>query len=121
MMKKFSTGILITIVVAFVFELLGLWQGMIVAGIIGGLVVNRTSQAFLVGFIGVAMCWLSILIYSAIVHHVLPLMKMTGRLLMIPDNYSYLLLIGTLLLGGILGGLGGLNGLWWRKVFLGRQ
>lgn len=117
-MKNILFGFLITFIFALIFEIIGIWQAMVIAGILGGLMVNRSWQAFLVGFNGVAICWLMILIYSEIVHEIFPLMDMTAQIMMLPKNLSFLIFIGTLLLGGILGGLGGLNGLWWRKIFV---
>ena len=117
-MKNILFGFLITFIFALIFEIIGIWQAMVIAGILGGLMVNRSWQAFLVGFSGVAICWLMILIYSEIVHEIFPLMDMTAQIMMLPKNLSFLIFIGTLLLGGILGGLGGLNGLWGRKIFV---
>ncbi len=116
-MKNILLGIFITFIVAFIFEIIGLWQAMVIAGIFGGCMVKRSWKAFLVGFSGVVICWLFILIYAEIKHQIFPLMKITAQVMMLPKNLSFLIFIGTLLLGGILGGLGGLNGLRWRKVF----
>jgi hypothetical protein len=117
-MKNILFGILITFSFALIFEIIGIWQAMVIAGIWGGLMVNRSWQAFLVGFSGASICWLIILIYAEIKHRIFPIMKMTGQIMKLPENLSFLIFIGTLLLGGILGGLGGLNGLWWRRIFV---
>jgi len=117
-MKNILFGILITFFVALIFEIIGLWQAMVIAGISGSLVVKRSCQAFLVGFSGVVISWLIIFIYSGIRHQIFPLMKITAQVMMLPPSLSFLIFIGTLLLGGILGGLGGLNGLWWRRNFV---
>ena len=117
-MKNILFGFLITFILALIFEIIGIWQAMVVAGILGGLMVNRSWQAFLVGFSGVAICWLMILIYSEIVHDIFPLMDMTAQIMMLPKNLSFLIVIGAILIGGILGGLGGLNGFWWRRIFV---
>jgi membrane-bound acyltransferase YfiQ involved in biofilm formation len=117
-MKKILYGMLISFVFALIFEIVGVWQAMVIAGILGGLMVNRSWQAFLVGFIGVAICWLIILIHAEIMYQIFPLTKITGQIMMLPASLSFLIFIGTFLIGGILGGLGGLNGLWWRRVFI---
>lgn len=117
-MKNILHGILITFIFALIFEIIGFWQAMVIAGISGSMVVKRSWQAFLVGFSGVTICWLIILIYSEIRHQIFPLMKITAQIMMLPANLSFLIFIGTVLLGGILGGLGGLNGWWWRRVFV---
>lgn len=117
-MKNILFGILITFILALIFEVIGVWQAMVIAGILGSLVVKRSWQAFLIGFSGVAICWLMILIYSEIVHEVFPLTDITAQIIMLPKNLSFLIFIGAILIGGILGGLGGLNGLWWRRVFV---
>ena len=49
-MKNILFGFLITFILALIFEIIGIWQAMVVAGILGGLMVNRSWQAFLVGF-----------------------------------------------------------------------
>jgi len=120
-MKNISFGLLLTFISALIFEVFGIWQAMVIAGLVGSFVVNRSSHAFFVGFSGVVLCWLTILIYSEIFHEIFPLMKITARVMMMPNNFSFLLFIMTLFLGGILGGLGGLNGLWWRRVVLRRS
>jgi len=117
-MKSIGFGILITFIFALIFESVGLWQAMVIAGIFGGLIVKRSWHAFLVGFSGVVICWFIILIYAEIVHQIFPLMKITAQIMMLPPSFSFLIFIGTLLTGGILGGLGGLNGLWWRRIFV---
>lgn len=117
-MKNILSGIIITFIFALVFEIIGLWQAMIAAGILGSLVVKRSGLAFLVGFSGVTLCWLVFLTYAEIRHEIFPLMKITSQIVMLPENLSFLIFIGTLILGGILGGIGALNGLWWRKIFM---
>lgn len=120
-MKNIGFGFLITFISALIFEFFGIWQTMVIAGILGSLVMKRSGQAFFVGFSGVAICWLMILTYSEIVHEIFPLMDITAQIMMLPSNLSFLIFIGTLLIGGILGGLGGLTGLWWRKAVLRRS
>lgn len=116
-MKNIGFGFLITFITAMIFEFFGVWQAMVIAGILGSLVVKHSGQAFWVGFSGVAICWLVILVYSEIAHEIFPLMDIAAQIMMLPRKLSFLIFIGTLLIGGILGGLGGLNGLWWRKAF----
>lgn len=117
-MKKFSLGILVTFLFAFLFEIAGFWQAMVVAGFVGSWFAVRSAQAFGIGFCGVAFCWLAMLAYAEIRHHIFPIMKLTGQIFMLPENASFLLLIVTPFIGGVLGGLGGLNGLWWRRAIL---
>jgi uncharacterized membrane protein YuzA (DUF378 family) len=116
-MKKIGTAIVIVFISTLVFEVLGLWQATIIAGIFGGLFVSRSRHAFLIGFCGVALCWLTILVYSELNHEIVPVMNVTSRIMMLPPKFSFLIFIGTLFVGGILGGLGGLNGLWWKRLF----
>ena len=116
-MKKFFTAVFITFILAFLFEFIGFWQGMVIAGIAGSLTINRASQAFFAAFLGVFLCWFLILLYGEIFHQILPIMKITAKILMLPENLSWLIFLITMLLGGILGGLGALNGFYWKKIF----
>ena len=116
-MKKFFTALSITFILACIFEFIGFWQGMVIAGIAGSLMCNRPSQAFFAAFLGVFLCWFLILLYGEIFHQIFPIMKITTKILMLPENLSWLIFLITMLLGGILGGLGALNGFYWKKIF----
>ena len=120
-MKKIISGIMITFVLALIFELTGFWQAMVIAGAFGGLITDKSWQAFIIGMSGVMLCWFSILVYGEIFHNIIPLTKLTSQILMIPQNHYYFLFLITILLGGLLGGLGGLNGVWWKQAIKSKQ
>lgn len=116
-MKKYCLGIAVAFALALFLESMGWWQTMIVAGIASSFFVNRPLAAFTAGLLGVAIAWLALLIFAGLQSQILPLMKITGQIFMLPAALSFLLLLITLLLGGLLGGLGSLTGFWWRKTF----
>ncbi|MDZ7319660.1 MAG: hypothetical protein ONB11_10920 [candidate division KSB1 bacterium] len=117
-MKNYLLGTALIFALALVFESMGWWQAMIVAGMAGSLFVSRSFTVFCAGFLGVAAAWLVQLIIAQLGHPIVPIMTITGQIFRLPKNWSFLLLLLTLLLGGLLGGLGGVTGLWWRKTLM---
>ncbi len=115
-MNKFWMGLIFTFAVAMFFELIGFWQGLVIAGFIGSLIQRKTLDAFIGGFFGCLLCSLTILVYGAALHEVYPLIDMTAEIFMLPGSMSWLLFIFTLLMSGILGGLGSLTGFLWKRV-----
>lgn len=103
--SDFGVGVLLTAAVSLVLHLLVGWEATVVAGGVGGLWAVR--RGWLVGAVGAATAWLILVVYS------LSVSPVSVRLLLetvgalggnIPGEA---LVVGTIMLGGILGALGG--------------
>ena len=93
------------------------WWGMILLALLVQVVfVNRTTGwAFLEGFLGVGLCWLLVSLYKYGMSDGLLTKRMAG-LFHLPS--PLLLLFVTVVIGGLMGGLGGATGYSLRQGFL---
>jgi hypothetical protein len=90
------------------------WTAALVAGI-GGLVSKlRTGEAFLAGFWGIAVMWLTFALWHDMANHHLLSQKM-AQLLHLPSYLLYIIV--TFLLGGVAGGLPAWAGAQLRVMF----
>ena len=62
------------------------------------------------GFIGVSVAWLSFILYHVLFNQVLTIAGMFVQLLGMSETFSLLLVLITLIVGGILRGLSALTG-----------
>ena len=93
------------------------WTAALVAGIAGAVCRLRTGEAFLAGFWGVALLWLSFVLWKDIANHHL----LSARMAKVIHLPSYLLyIIVTFIVGGIVGGLPAWAGAHLRKLFMPR-
>ncbi|MFN4284480.1 MAG: hypothetical protein ACK4E8_00790 [Lacibacter sp.] len=106
-MKRFLIAIPITAIVAYAAGLYLPWWGIAPAAFIVTLVIpQRPVSAFFSGFLGVAFAWAAVATYlDAKNQHLLS--SKIAQLLIKSDSYFLLLLI-TVLVGGITGGLAAL-------------
>ena len=105
----------ITLVLTMLFELAGLWQGVVIGGFGGGLLLTNAGRGFVVGFLGAMAGWGILLVYEMIFWRSPELMAITAQIMQLP---SYLLFMGAMFIGGVLGGLGGLNGVLWKYLLI---
>jgi len=91
----------VTLASAALLELLGLWQTMLLAGFLGGLLARRLVRGVLAGFLGTIIAWS---LYFVAFWLLSPL-SLTVAFKQVPE-FVFL----TVALGGVLGGLGGALG-----------
>ncbi len=90
------------------------WSAALVAGIAGLLSKLRTGEAFVAGFMGVAVMWIIFFVVKDIrSHHVLS--QKMAQIFHLPSYLFYILV--TFLLGGITGGIPCWAGAQLRKIF----
>lgn len=89
------------------------WTVALVAGIAGAFSRLRTGEAFLAGFWGVALMWLTFALWKDIANHHLLSSKM-AQVIHLPSYLLYI--ITTFVLGGIIGGLPAWAGAHMRKM-----
>ncbi len=108
---KFSNIIVIVIVSAILFTITGIWQLIVVAGFLGGFFTRKGKKGFLVGFMGVFLGWMALFLYYALTTEMLYFFQFwMVETLGITIEWLYLLMMICSAFGGLIGGLGGLNG-----------
>ncbi|MHA1145824.1 MAG: hypothetical protein ACTSRW_13875 [Candidatus Helarchaeota archaeon] len=104
-----------------ILEFTGAWYMMFVAGAIGGIFSKVGWKSFLVGFLGVLLSWLTIFWLQMLNGSFLSLMdvltNVIGSMLGITIPAISFFIVA-LLLGGILGGVGALNGGYLTSIIL---
>ncbi len=99
-------AVIVVIVLAAVLEMTGIWVTMFIAGGIGALFLRRTLYAFVAGFVGVAVAWTLIFLYLIITAQALGVAEVFAALLGL-RGMGGLVIVISILLGGLAGGLGG--------------
>jgi hypothetical protein len=89
------------------------WSAALVAGIAGAFSRLRTGEAFLAGFWGIALMWLSFALWKDMGNHHLLSRKM-AEVIHLPSYLLYIIV--TFILGGIAGGLPAWAGAHLRKM-----
>ena len=106
---KLILAILVTFVIALVFQLSGVWTTMLIAGVIGSLFVRHHRIAFPVGFLGVLLAWLVLYVIDIVTAQGLMIADFFLGLLGL-EGLGWLLIVIGCVIGGLLGGFGALLG-----------
>jgi hypothetical protein len=101
-------AMIIVVVIGIALQLSGVWMLMLMAGGFGGLFTRRHRYSFIAGFVGVAIAWTGIFLYLIITAQALAIAEFFISLLGISGGA--LVIIISVILGGLLGGFGGLLG-----------
>ncbi|MBD3406276.1 MAG: hypothetical protein GF411_09220 [Candidatus Lokiarchaeota archaeon] len=102
-------AIIIVGVLGLVFQLFGTWVLMLVVGFIGALLVRNSKNAFLAGFIGVALAWSILFAYLIATAQALQVADLFIGLLGLSGLGGVVIAI-SIIIGALLGGFGGLFG-----------
>ena len=101
-MRFLLSVILIAIFSALAEFILPWWSVAIVAFLISLFVVQKSDKAFLMGFLGVGLCWLT----AALLHDIANDHILSARMAVLFKLPNYSMFIGvTVFLGGLIGGL----------------
>jgi len=116
-----KTAGIITCLTAILLTLTGVWQLIVVAGLLGGLFTKRAKKGVQIGFLGVFSAWLILFIlYSVSLRTVYFFDYWLLEIMGLPVNFSFLFMVIASLIGGCFGGLGGLNGVYINHLVLER-
>lgn len=116
MRLKFVTALLLTALLAYAIGLFNFpWYGFVITSLIIALVIpQKPKQAFLAGFLGVAILWLiNMIIIDVQNQHILS--QKMADMFMLKGNSTLLIAISAII-GGLFSGLGALTGSFGRKV-----
>ncbi|NVM55309.1 MAG: hypothetical protein HWN66_16500 [Candidatus Helarchaeota archaeon] len=107
----YALGLISIIILGFLFELAGWWYLMLLAGGLGGFFMKKNGLlSFVIGFIGIALVWSMFFIYFMIIGPIFELTALITSLLGFLEAVPNVLILITVVIGGLLGGLGAVNG-----------
>jgi len=108
---RYIVGFLFVILLGVLFELGGWWYLMLLAGGLAGFLMKKSAiYSFLIGFAGIATVWFCFFIYFMIIGPIFELTALIASLLGFLEGSSEVLILITIIIGGLLGGLGAING-----------
>ena len=110
---SYTLGFLFIAILGFLFQLAGWWYLMLLAGGIGGFIMKKSGiLSFLVGFLAIGLVWLSFFIYFMTIGPIFEFMALITSILGFLEDFPIGLMLATLIVGGLFGGLGSLNGIY---------
>ncbi len=112
--QSFLVSFLVTVLVAGLLQILGMvwtyaWILMVGAGFLGGFLVKKGGKGFLVGFLGVIVAWLIYLLVFMVISPFYQFADVLAGLFGL-SGMGIVVIVLALLIGGLVGGFGGLNG-----------
>lgn len=113
--QSFLVGFIATLAAAVLLELIGLlweyaWILMVVAGFLGGFLIKKAGLGFLAGFLGVIVAWLIYFIAFSFLGPVWAFADTLAGLFGLEGMGFVVIILALVLIGGLIGGLGALNG-----------
>jgi len=107
----YITGFLFALILGILLEWEGWWYLMLLAGGFAGFLMKKHALiSFLIGFAGIAIAWFCFFIYFMIIGPLFAFTDLIASILGIFEGCSFLFILITVMLGGLLGGLGAING-----------
>jgi hypothetical protein len=104
-------GFLFTVIFGALLELAGWWYLMLLAGGFAGFLMKKSAlNSLIIGFAGIALVWLCFFIYFMIIGPLFELTALIASIMGFLEGSSELLVLITIIIGGLLGGLGAMNG-----------
>ncbi|MHA1649093.1 MAG: hypothetical protein ACTSYB_02775 [Candidatus Helarchaeota archaeon] len=107
----YTLGICTVMLLGVLFELFGWWYLMLVAGGFAGFLMKKSGLfSFLVGFLGIAFVWSCFFIYFLTIGPLFEFTALIASVLGMFESFPNIFILLTIFIGGLLGGLGALNG-----------
>lgn len=107
----YLVGFLFTILFGALFELAGWWYLMLLAGGFAGFLMKKSAiYSFIIGFAGIALVWFCFFIYFMTIGPIFELTALIASIMGFLEGSSEILILITIIIGGLLGGLGAING-----------
>jgi hypothetical protein len=111
---KFLLSVVLIILLAFAFGLFLPWWSIALAGfVVSAFIPQRPATAFLAGFLSLVLLWGIIALARDTANDSILSKRVAG--IMFQGESSFLLILATAIIGGIVGGLGALSGSLLRK------
>lgn len=114
---KMFENIFVVVLATILFTITGIWQLVVLAGFLGGFFTIKSKNAFVIGFIGAFLGWMGLFVYYALTTDLLTFFDFWLEQTMgIPLNFVYLIMFFSSIMGGVIGALGALNGLFISRI-----
>jgi hypothetical protein len=115
--ERILIGFISSLLLGLVLELTGIYLLMLLAGFIGGIFVKKGWHSFIIGFLSIASAWeIYFIIFSFVSGKMDDLLVIVGNLIGIQGA---IILMLTIIIGGLLGGVGALVGAYITQIILG--
>jgi hypothetical protein len=114
--EKTIVGFITGFTLAFLLELTGIYLLMLLAGCATGFFVKRGWLSFIIGFVSVALAWGTYFIVFALICPLGEFVELIGSIIGISGT---ILIVLSLIIGGLLGGIGALVGAYVTQLALG--
>lgn len=112
-------ALILTIFTVVLFTITGIWQLIVLAGFIGGFFTKRAKMGALVGFMGAFIGWMILFTYYALTTEMLYFFEFwLVETMGFTVEWLSLLWIFSSFFGGIVGGLGGINGVFISRILI---
>lgn len=116
---KPSQALVLTLFAAILFTITGVWQLIVLAGFLGGFFTKHAKMGALVGFMGAFLGWMILFAYYALTTEMLYFFEFwLVETMGFTIEWLYLLWFFSSVCGGIIGGLGGINGVLISRMFI---
>jgi hypothetical protein len=107
----YIVGFLFVVLLGVLFELAGWWYLMLLAGGFAGFLMKKSAiSSFVIGFAGIALVWFCFFVYFMIIGPLFELTALIASILGFLEGSSEVLVLITIIIGGLLGGLGAITG-----------
>ena len=120
----FLKSCLITAGIGIVLTLTGIWQLVLIAGFVGGFLPKKLKggRGFLIGFVGIVIAWMILFgIYAITTDMIDFFQRFLVEIIGFPLGVSFFALLGCSIVGGMVGGFGGLNGVFVSRILIKRE
>lgn len=108
---SYIMGLIITLILGVLFQSMGCWYLMLLSGGIAGFLMKRSGLwSFVLGFLGTALIWGGFFVYFLIIGPLTEFTALVASVLGMFESFPNILILITIIIGGLLGGLGALNG-----------
>ncbi len=114
--EKIFVGFIISFVLALYLEITGIYLLMLLVGGVAGFFVKKGWLSFIIGFMSVALAWGIYFIFFAFIGPLGEFFELIGSIIGIS---GVILMILSLIIGGLLGGVGALVGAYTTQLILG--
>lgn len=118
----YAVGLVFIVLFGFMFQMAGWWYLMLLAGGIGGFFMKKSLiPSLIAGFVGVALVWFGFFLYFMIIGPLFEFVALISTIIGIFEDMPTLLIIITIVIGGMLGGLGAVNGTYIADIIYPKQ
>ncbi|HUY00767.1 MAG TPA: hypothetical protein VMV49_14495 [Candidatus Deferrimicrobium sp.] len=119
---SYLSGLGMAVILGFLLELTGLWYLMLLAGGVAGFFIKKPAPlSFLVGFCGIAIVWFCFFVYFMTIGPLSEFLVLITSILGFLESSPGILILITIIIGGILGGLGAWNGTYFASLIYSRE